>query len=492
MTVDARRVLVKNGYVVTVNPSRDIYPGGSLEIAGNRIIGVNRAEETPPDAGFDEVIDARGCLVIPGLINLHQHHWYAMFKGIADGMLLEDWISDLVFPIVSNLSDDAMRLASYQCGIEMLSTGTTTSFNHSVSVTTAKTVKAIIEPQAELGIRQVFGKELRCRNPRFPDHPLSLDEALASVEEDITKWNGGADGLIRMGMVIEANAHWTSSGMSTEELIIRGAELARRLDVRISSHIAGGTYSVEKGFLRHLRETGRTDVRYLMQLGVLDRNWMLIHCIHCTELDLEQMAHVGAGLVYTPTSEAVRGGGIAPVANALRAGVATALGTDGAMVDYTNDMLEQVKACVLFQHQRHLDPTRMSFERGIEMATINGAELLGLADELGSLEVGKLADVAVFDMRRPHVGSLQRPLSAFVGAGKGSDAKYVIVNGDVVYRDGELTRFHDRVGVLNEVETMAAEILRRAGLSARKDISWEQKCPPMTWHGRVARSGPKS
>ncbi|SAL13890.1 hydroxydechloroatrazine ethylaminohydrolase [Caballeronia peredens] len=461
-----RTTLIRNGYVVTIDPDRTILDGGAVLIKGKKIAGVYAAGQIP-DHDIDEVIDASGCLVIPGLINLHQHTWYSMFKGLADGMLLEDWISDLVFPLVRNLSTDAMRLGGYQCGLEMLCTGTTTSFNHSVSVTDEETVKAIVESQADIGIRQFFGKELRCRNDRFLDHPLSLDESLAAAEEQIAYWNGKRDGLIRMGMVIEANAHWTSSGMSTEELILRGAELARKLNVRISSHIAAGTYSIEKGFLKHLRDTGRTDVRYLMQLGVLDQHWMLIHGIHCTDLDLEHMARVGAGLVYTPTSEAMRGGGIAPAANALRAGVMTGLGTDGAMVDYTNDMLEQVKACVLFQHQRHLDPTRMPFERSLEMATINAARILGVADELGSIEAGKLADIAVFDMRRPHVGSLQRPLSAFLGAGKGSDAKYVLVNGEVVYRGGEFTRCPEHREILNEVEALARSVIAKSGLGAR-------------------------
>ncbi|CAG2155249.1 Atrazine chlorohydrolase [Cupriavidus yeoncheonensis] len=473
-----KRILIKNGYVVTVNGERDVFERGAVAIEGQRITGVYSKENTPTGE-FDEIIDASGCLVIPGLINLHQHPWYSMFKGIADGLLLEDWISDLVFPLVRHLSGDAMRLSGYQCAIEMLATGTTTSFNHSVSVSDEAIVKASVESQAEVGIRQFFGKELRCRNSRFLDHPLSLDESLAAAEEEIRRWDGKQNGLIRMGMVIEANAHWTSSGMSTEELVIRGTELARKLNVRISSHIAAGTFSTEKGFLKHLRETGRTDVRYLMQLGVLDKQWMLIHGIHCTELDLEHMAHVGAGLVYTPTSEAMRGGGIAPAANALRAGVATALGTDGAMVDYTNDMLEQVKACVLFQHQRHLNPTRMPFERALEMATINGASVLGVADELGSIEAGKLADIAVFDMRGPQVGSLQRPLSAFLGAGKGTDAKYVVVNGEIVYRDGEFTKFRDRKEVLRSVEQLAAEIIAKAGLASRLDVNWLERCPPL-------------
>ena len=113
-------------------------------------------------------------------------------------------------------------------------------------------------------------------------------------------------------MVIESNAHWVAAGMSTEELICRGYELAKRLGLRISTHIAGGTFSLEKGFLKYLRETGRTDVRYLMQLGILDANWLLIHGIHNTELDLEQMAQVGANFVYTPTSEAIAAAALAP------------------------------------------------------------------------------------------------------------------------------------------------------------------------------------
>jgi 5-methylthioadenosine/S-adenosylhomocysteine deaminase len=469
-----QKILIKNGYVVTVNGARDVYAGGAVTIANGKIEGVLANASGLTERDFDKVIDATGCLVMPGLINMHQHHWYSLFKGIADGMLLEDWIGDLVFPLVSNLSDDAMRIASYQCGMEMLATGTTCSFNHSVTVTTPETVKAIVEPQAELGIRQIFAKELRCRNPRFEKHPLTLDESIAALKQDVERWNGRSDGLIRMAMVIEANAHWTASGMSTEELIVRGYQLARQLGLRISSHIAGGTFSLEKGFLKHLRETGRTDVRYLMQLGVLDKNWILAHCIHCTELDLRQMAHVGASMIYTPTSEAIRGGGIGPAANAAALGVVTALGTDGPMVDYSDDMLEQIKMSMLFQHQRHLDPTRISVEQAIEMATIEGARAAGLDDEIGSLEAAKRADIAIFDMRRPHVGPLQRPLSAFVCAGKGSDAKCVLVNGEIVYQDGAFTRGPDWKNVVNDAERIGRQIVERAGLSGRLAPAWRE------------------
>jgi 5-methylthioadenosine/S-adenosylhomocysteine deaminase len=418
------------------------------------------------------VVDAKGCIVVPGLINMHQHHWYTLFKGLADGMLLEDWVSDFLLPLSLKLDEPAMRISSWLAGLEMLATGTTCSLNHSVTTTTPNLVAASIEPQAELGIRQVYAKELRCRTPGNPRHPLSLDEALAAFEAEAKRWDGTHDGRVRFGIAIESNAHWVAAGMSTEELICRGYEMAKRLGLKITAHIAGGTFSLEKGFLRYLRETGRTDVRYLMQLGILDPQWVLIHGIHVTELDIEQMAHVGANFVYTPSSESIRGGGISPFANAHRAGVNVALGTDGPMVDYSVDMVEQMKVCALMQHVRHLDPTRMPVERTLEMATINAAEALGLEREIGSLEPGKRADIAVFDLAKPYVGVLHRPLSSFVCAGKGSDARAVLVDGAVVYRDGAFSGCTDVDEVVAAAERSGRAILDQAGLNHRLEPAW--------------------
>jgi 5-methylthioadenosine/S-adenosylhomocysteine deaminase len=466
------RTLIANGHVICVDPARNVFPDGFIAIDGSDIVAVGATARMPPGETFERVIDASGCLVLPGLINMHQHHWYTLFKGLADGYLLEDWVTNFLLPLSRQLGPEAMRVSSSVAAMEMLATGTTCSFNHSVTTTDAELVAASIEPQCELGIRQIYGKELRCKTPGNPDHPLSLDESLAAFDEEYRRWHGAHDGLARFGMVIESNAHWCAAGMSTEDLICRGYELAKALDLRISTHIAGGSFSLEKGFLKYLRETGRTDVRYLMQLGLLDRHWLLIHGIHNTELDLEQMASVGASLVYTPTSEAIRGGGITPAANASRAGINVALGTDGPMVDYSVDMVEQMKACMLMQHVRHLDPTRISAERALEMATINAANALGLENEIGSLEAGKRADIAVFDLRKPYIGVLHRPLSNFICAGKGSDARLVIVNGEIVYRDGKFTRCSDTERLSAEAERIGARLIEQAGLSHRFIPAW--------------------
>ena len=466
------RILIANGYVVTVDAARNVYPGGFVAVDGGKISAVGPSGQTPKPDGFEEVIDAAGAIVVPGLINMHQHHWYTLFKGLADGFLLEDWVSDLLLPLSLKMDAHAMRVSSYLAGMEMLATGTTCSLNHSVTTTTPDLVAASIEPQAELGIRQVYAKELRCKTPGNPRHPLSLDEALAEFEQEVRRWEGKQDGLVRFGIAIESNAHWVAAGMSTEELICRGYEFAKRLGLKITAHISGGTFSLEKGFLKYLRETGRTDVRYLMQLGILDPQWILIHGIHVTELDIEQMAQMGCSFVYTPTSESIRGGGISPFANAHRAGVNVALGTDGPMVDYSVDMVEQMKVCTLMQHVRHLDPTRMPVERTLEMATINAAKALGLEKEIGSLESGKRADIAIFDLLKPYVGVLHRPLSSFVTAGKGSDVRAVLVDGKVAYRNGAFARLADAQGVIAEAEKVGKAIVAKAGLSHRLAPAW--------------------
>lgn len=461
------RTLIRNGHVVTVDPARTVFPGGYVAIDGGRITAAGPLATSPPADGFAQVIDATGCVVLPGLVNMHQHHWYTLFKGLADGMLLEDWVTGLLLPLSLSLTPEAMGISSTLAALEMLSTGTTTSLNHSVTTTGAEMVRATVEPVAAAGLRQVFGKELRCRTPGNPRHPLSLDEALAAYEEEFRRWDGSANGRVRLAMVIETNAHWVAAGMSTEELITRGYHLARKLGARISAHIAGGTFSLEKGFLKYLRETGRTDVRYLMQLGILDRSWILAHCIHNTELDLEQMAHVGASMVYTPTSESIRGGGIGPCSAAMRAGVLMTLGTDGPMVDYSVDMVEQMKAAILMQHVRHLDPTRLDAMRALEMATINAAKALGLEAEIGSLEPGKRADIAIFDIAKPWIGVPHKPLTSLVTAGRGADAKVVLVDGEIVYRDGRFTHVAEPMRVVAEAERVARDVLARAGLTAR-------------------------
>ena len=201
------RVLIKGGYVVTVDQHRSIYPGGFVLINGTMIESVGGPEQLPKVA-VDRTIDANGMVVIPGLINAHQHFYYHLFKGLGHGLLLEDWFPHLVFRVLPHLTDDDMEMTSYLAGIEMLKTGTTCCLNYLRTTTTEELLQRIARPTAEIGFRQVIGKEVQCRLPGNPRHPRDIDEEIAYVEDLIPRWNSTHEGLTRLCLVAECTSRF--------------------------------------------------------------------------------------------------------------------------------------------------------------------------------------------------------------------------------------------------------------------------------------------
>jgi 5-methylthioadenosine/S-adenosylhomocysteine deaminase len=448
-----------------------VHPGGFVLINGTKIECVGSSAELPTGA-VDRTIDARGMAVIPGLINAHQHFYYHLFKGLGHGLLLEDWFPQLVFPVLPHLTDDDMELTSYLAGIEMLSTGTSCCLNHLRTTTNEALLQRISKPTAEIGLRQVIGKEVQCRLAGNPRHPRNIAEEIAYIEELIPRWKSTHGGLTRICLVAECTSVFVEQKLTSEELLIESKKLADRHGLKLAAHISGGTLSFDKSYLQILRKTGQTDAQMLMQLGLLDSSWILVHGINCTPTDLRLIANSGASLVYCPTSEAVRGGGIGPAATATAAGVNVALGSDGPMVDDSVDMIEQMKACSFLQGVKHLDPTIMPAERCIEMATINAARAIGLDGEIGSLEPGKLADIAIFNLDTPHSSPATNPITSLVFSARGPDAHTVFVNGREVVRNHKLTTFADVQSLSAHARARAQEIVTKAGLSDRARSAW--------------------
>lgn len=465
------RVLIRNGYVVTMNPSREVFDGGYVAVSGQRIEAVGPSGGEPPGP-FDRTLEARGMIVTPGLMNLHQHHWYGLFKGLADGLILEPWMETFVLPIARLLTAEDLRAAAYLSALEMIRTGTTCCLNHSVTTTFDQEVEATVVPMGELGFRQVFAKDFRYQTPGNLTHPHSEEEALGFVEGLVSRWDGKFEGRLRLALVLESTAHWVAAGMSTEGLLRAGHDLARRLGLRITNHTSGGTLSLEKGYLKHVRDRGVTDVGYLMRLGLLDDLWLLIHGIHFTENDIELIRRSRAHVVYTPTSEAIRGGGFAPVVSLNRAGVNVALGSDGPMVDYSVDMVEQMKACCFIQNAKHLDAAAVSPEAALEMATLRAARALGMEGELGSLEPGKRADIALFDLRGVHHAVLHKPITSLVCCGKGTDAHTVLIDGEILLEGGRFAKCKDEEALLREAAERGRRIAERAGVASRAAPRW--------------------
>lgn len=466
------RTLIKGGYVVTVDAERAVYPRGAVVIDGDLIESVGA---DVPAGDYDAVIDATGMIVIPGLINAHQHFYYHLFKGVANGLLIEDWFPQVVFRVTPHLTDDDMELTAWLASIEMLLSGTTCALNHLRVTSTEATLGRIAAPSEALGLRQVIGKEFQCRLPGNPAHPRTLEEEVACVEDLIPRWRSRAGGLTRLCLAAECNAIFIDQQVTSEEMLIAAKRVADRHDLKITTHISAGTLSFDKTYLRVLRKTGRTDTQTLMQLGLLDERYILAHGINCTATDIAMIAQSGAAVAYTPTSEAVRGGGIGPIAPMCAAGVNVALGSDGPMVDYSVDMVEQMKACSMLQNAKHLDPAAMPPERCLELATINAARALGLDDEIGSLEAGKRADIAIFDLATPQATPANNPLTSLVYSARGTDAHTVIVNGEIVVRARKLARQAAVADIFATASRRAQTIIAQSGLQDRMALNWPHR-----------------
>ena len=466
--------LLTNGYVVTIDAERRVFTRGYVRVEGERIASVGSMDELD-ERTADEVIDVHGMLVIPGLINMHNHHWASLFKNTGDGLLLEPWLDEVTIPLMLQLTNETLRVSSYLGAIEMLRTGTTCSLNHIVNVNDEESFRAICEPIPEVGIRQFVTKEIRnTPDPPFSDaypayaHVRPLAEELDLAERCIDTWDGHA-GLLHAGLVVETGANWMLHNATSEAAIHGTLDLAKRRGLKITNHCGAGTPWLSIKEFQQL--TGGGDVDYLARLGALADNWVFIHSIWLSPRELDHVARCGASCVTNPVSNAYSCDGIAPVRGMFEAGVNVGLGSDGAYVNCTVDMVEQMKFASLIQNVTHFDPTFMTAERALEMATINGAKALGLDHEIGSLEVGKRADISIFDLEHAHTTVANRPVSALVFSAHGTDVDTVLVNGEVVLRHGAL-RFDHEDEVLTDARRLARETIEKAGIPHRVDTPW--------------------
>jgi 5-methylthioadenosine/S-adenosylhomocysteine deaminase len=476
------RYLLTHGYIVTVDQTRRVFADGWVSIEGDSIIGVGDMRDVP-NADGAEIVDLHGMLVLPGFVNGHNHHWGSLFKNTGEGLLLEPWLHQVALPLGRELSDDDLRIAAYLGAIEQVRTGTTCSLNHVVLSNDHETMRATIEPVIEVGVRQLVSKELRGTPvPPFsshhpvPTHPRALGEELALAREIVERWDGW-QGRIHMGLAIETSATWMLNNNTSDEVITAGVTYARERGLKITNHCSASTPWLS---IREFRETtGGGDIDYLMRLGALADNWVFIHSVHLSPREIRFVADVGASVITSPVSNAYCCVGIAPLRQMLDAGVNVGLGSDGAYVNCSPDMVEQMKFAILIQNVTHMDPTFMSAERAIEMATINAARAMGLDHLIGSLETGKKADIAIFNLDNAHTTVANNPVAALVYSANGTDVDTVFVDGRRILREGNLTTINadqERL-ILEEARARAAEVIARAGLTEKMPTPWGRSWP---------------
>jgi len=440
----SKSILIKNGTIVTMDADNSIVRG-DLMIRDGRISAIG--DQSGSEA--DEIIDASGCAVLPGFVQTHIHLCQTLFRGAADDLSLIDWLKKRIWPMEAAHTPKSIR-ASARLGIAELIKGGTTC---ALTMETVRHTEEVFRVVEETGFRATVGK---CMMDKGDDLPPELHEQTrASIDESvklIDEWHGKADGRIRCCFAPRFAVS------CTRELLAEVAKLARERGVMIHTHASENKTECE--MVEH--ETGMRNVAYLYWLGIADKHVLLAHCIHLDEQEMKTLARTKTNVAHCPSSNLKLGSGIAPIAEMLDRGISVSLGADGGPCNNRLDMFTEMRTAALLQKALH-GPEVLPAERALNMATIDGARGLGLADEIGSLKVGKRADVIVVDLKELHATPETDVVSSLVYSAQASDVRITIIDGRMLMRDGELTTLNE-ADVIAEANREAAALSKRAAI----------------------------
>lgn len=428
-------ILIKDGYIITMDAQRRILERGSVAIEGDKITAVGKDVQERADT----VIDARGKAVLPGLINAHTHLSMTLLRGVADDMPLMEWLETKIWPIEKNLTAQDSYLGALLGCLEMIKSGTTCFADQYFFM---QDVARAVE---EAGLRAMLSYGII-----EMDDPKRRESELRAGEKLVKTCQGAAGGRIQT--MFGPHAAYTCS----PECLIQVKELAKKYKVGIHTHISETQDEVDK----ITKKYGKRPVEHLDSIGFLGPEVLVAHCIWLTEKEIAVIRKQGVKPVHNPVSNMKTASGVAPVPEMLAAGIPVALGTDGAASNNSLDMFSEMKFAALLSKAHKLDPTALPAQVVLEMATINGAIALGLQDKIGSLEVGKKADIVMVDMKKPHLAPLHNVISHLVYSAVGGDVDTVVVDGKVLMRErGVLTL--EEVKVLEETQKAADDLLAR-------------------------------
>lgn len=417
-------IIIRGGTVVTMDGTSRVIENGAVAIKGERIVAAGATSEIVARYTAARTINAAGKVVMPGLINTHTHVPMVLFRGIADDLVLMEWLQKYIFPAeAKNVDEQFVRWGTRLGCLEMIQGGTTTF------VDMYYYESAIAEETASAGMRAVLGETVL--DFPAPDNK-TWDAAIAYAERFIAKWKGHS-------LITPAIAPHAPYTVSTDHLK-QTHSISERLGVPLITHIAEDQAEVKTIQERY----GASSVAYLDRIGLLDERVIAAHMVWPTTDDISTLAkrHVGVG--HCPQSNMKLAAGAAPVPAMLKAGVAVGLGTDGAASNNDLNLWEEIDTAAKLHKFTSKDPTVINAREALEMATIGGARAIHLDKEIGSLEAGKRADLIIVDLESAHQTPVYNVYSELVYATKASDVETVIINGKVVMQNRRVLTIDER------------------------------------------------
>jgi cytosine/adenosine deaminase-related metal-dependent hydrolase len=439
-------------FIMTLDPERRIIQDGSIIVEGQRIIQVGKATELE-SVKADRVIDGSEMVVTPGFCNGHMHISYAhATRGVFPDDLGASYLPN-VFKLQGEMTEEEEYYTSLLAITELLRYGTTCFLDPG----STKHLETCMKAYEESGCRIIVGWHVADR-PNPLNLPVSSTaEAISMMDQTIQSFDNRLDGRMR------AWAMPFSPSFSTEELLRGAKELADRYGTGLTLHFNNSPQAVEASLSQH----GKRPAEYLEDIGVLGPSTLLAHCLGIDQGEVDVMARTGTKAVMCPTAAIKGGAGMTRTAllpELLRAGVTVGLGTDaGNNSNLVETMRSMYLAAVLYKDGRE-DVGMIPAETALEMATIKGAEALGLGDEIGSIEPGKKADLVLFDTKRPEWRTIFNPVNNLVYNADGRSVHTVIIDGKVVVENHELL-FVDQWELIQRVQKLGEGLLARTGIS---------------------------
>jgi len=408
-------ILIHNGAILTMDSQNNIIHNGMIAISGSTISYIGKDKKDSIKAKKE--LDIQGGLIIPGLINSHTHAAMTLFRGLADDLPLMEWLHNYIFPVEGKMDANFVRVGTLLACAEMIMSGTTTFCDMYLFE------EEVARAAKEAGMRSVVGEVIY----DFPSPNYgSLENGFLYTEALIEKWE--KDPLINIA--VEPHSLFTCG----VELLVKANDLSLRSGVPLIMHLS----ETEEEVKEIKKRFGKRPVQHLKNLGLLGSHLIVDHCVHVNESEIELLAENNVCVVHNPESNMKLASGIAPVPEMIAKGITVGLGTDGCASNNNLDLFGEMDMAAKLHKVNSLDPTVMSAQTLMKMATIDGAKVLGLEKITGSLEVGKRADLIVIDTNKPHLVPMYNPYSHLVYAAGGSDVRHSIIDGNIVMEDRRL------------------------------------------------------
>ena len=457
-------LLLKNAVIVTVNPEREIFYHGAMAVDQGRIVAVgDETDVLRAHPTAETVMDLDGKVIFPGFINTHNHLFQTLLKGLGDDMVLSDWLSTMTFPAAQFLEPGDTYYAAMLGCMEGVRSGMTTQLDYMYPHPREGLDDGILRAFKELKIRGIFGRGCMNTGEEFGVCPAIMQD-MKTIEADLVHlfdtYHNTENGRIQVWAA--PAALWSNDEKNLKMLW----DVVNSYGSGLTVHVSETPFDRASTAKLH----GAEGTECLEKLGILGPNVLMVHCVHLTHEDIHRAARHDLKVSHNPVSNMYLSSGIAPIPEMLAAGVTVGLGVDGAASNNGQDMLELMKATALLQKVGTLDPTSITAEKVLEMATIDGARAVGLEKEIGSLEVGKKADFVIFNpFRNPKAVPMHNPVSTLVYSSTMENIESVAVDGEFVLLDGAFTMLDDEQKLLREAQHVAEDLCVRGGITNRLD-----------------------